>query len=484
MDRKTPYIKDNLMNQLNMLYHSIENLNDIVYITDENYNIKFVNNAFKQCYKYSDDEILGQKSTILWKNEDEYKIAAKKLYQENISRFYHKTKDTTYFPVEISRSFIKDEQGNIIYIVNIVRNITDTMDYEKQITQERAIVQSYLNVSDVAILTFDKEGNITFANNKGLEILGCCEEDIIGKNWFDTFVIESKKEEQRGQYIYVMDNPSSHISYYESYVITKNGDEIVVGWHTSLVKDNNGNVTGMLAYGDDATQRKEMERMKAEFLNTVSHEIRTPLNLLLAFIQLLISNENLEKEKVRKYYDTMYKETRRLSDLINDFLDIQKLESGRHSFIKSKMSILDAIDEVVEIFEIVENRNIILDLDKGHYSYIYGDYFKIKQLITNLVSNAMKYSADNDEITIKVREKDGFIYVFVIDKGLGIPQESIPRLFTKFYRVDNSDHRRVGGTGLGLVICKEIIVAHGGDIGVNSKFGDGSEFYFFVPVMK
>jgi PAS domain S-box-containing protein len=481
---KISHIKDNEIDKLYIQYHLIENINDIVYITAENYNIKFVNNAFRKCYKYSDNEIIGKKSTVLWKNEDDYKISIEKLHKENLGTFYHKRKDNTYFFIEISRSFIKDKEGNVTDIVNIGRDITDKIDYEKQIIQERDLAQSYLNIADVAILTFDTEANVKLINKKGLEILKCTKEDIIGKNWFDNFVIAPKREEQKRDYIEVMGIPIDHKSYYESYVTTKNGDEIIIGWHTSLLKDDNGNVTGMLAYGDDATQRKEIDRMKTEFVNTVSHEIRTPITIVLALIQLLISKENLEREKVKKYYDTMYKETRRLSDLVNDFLDIQKIESGRHAFIKDKMSVLDVIDEVIELYEISGEYNIILDLDKGHYSDIYGDYLKMKQLITNLVSNAIKYSAHYDEITIKLREKDGFIYVSVIDKGLGIPQESIPMLFTKFYRVDSSDHRKVGGTGLGLVICKEIIMAHGGDIGVNSKFGEGSEFYFFVPVIK
>lgn len=362
--------------------------------------------------------------------------------------------------------------------------LTDKLNYEKQIVQERDMAQSYIDIAEVAILAFDTQANVTLINKKGLEILNCSKEDIIGKNWFDNFIVESKKEEQKRDYTAVMSLPLDHKVYYESYVVKKCGDEITVGWYTSLLKDSNGNVIGMLASGDDITKRKEIDRMKTEFVNTVSHEIRTPLTLILALVQLLLNNDNLDKDKIKKYYNTIYKEATRLSQLVNDFLDIQKIESGIHAFNKERMSIVDAIDEVIELYEVTGDYNIILDLDKGHYSDIYGDYLKIKQLITNLISNAIKYTPDNDEVTIKLREKDGFIFVSVIDKGIGIPQESIPMLFTKFYRVDSFDHRKVSGTGLGLVICKEIITAHGGDIGVNSKFGEGSEFYFFVPVIE
>jgi PAS domain S-box-containing protein len=381
-----------------------------------------------------------------------------KIKKENIKTLNHKNNDNTY--------------------------LTDKLNYEKQIVQERDMAQSYIDIAEVAILAFDTQANVTLINKKGLEILNCSKEDIISKNWFDNFVVESKREEQKRDYIEVMNLPLDHKIYYESYVIKKGGDVITIGWYTSLLKDSNENVIGMLASGDDITKRKEIDRMKTEFVNTVSHEIRTPLTLILALVQLLLNNEKLDKDKIKKYYNTIYKEATRLSQLVNDFLDIQKIESGIHAFNKERMSIVDAIDEVIELYEVTGDYNIILDLDKGHYSDIYGDYLKIKQLITNLISNALKYSPDNDEVTIKLREKDGFIFVSVIDKGIGIPQDSIPMLFTKFYRVDSSDHRKVSGTGLGLVICKEIITAHGGDIGVNSRFGEGSEFYFFVPVIK
>ena len=176
----------------------------------------------------------------------------------------------------------------------------------------------------------------------------------------------------------------------------------------------------------------------------------------------------------------MHKEAKRLTDLINDFLDIQRMESGKQIFEKERFKIDDLINEVIDVYSVDNIHSFIVDIEADKSS-IYGDYNRIKQLLSNLISNAKKYSVTEQEIIIKVIENEKELEVVIKDKGLGIPKESIPKLFNKFYRVDNSDHRKIGGTGLGLVICKEIIEAHGGSIWIESQLGIGTDVHFTIP---
>lgn len=199
---------------------------------------------------------------------------------------------------------------------------------------------------------------------------------------------------------------------------------------------------------------------------------------------MLLLKEDLDKDKVKNYYNIMYNESCRLSELVNDYLDIQRMENGRQVFEKSAISIEDVINDTIEMYSSSETHTIILDMDKLLYSPIFADYNKIKQVITNLLSNAIKYSPDKGDVIIRVREYTDSIKVSIVDFGLGIPEDCIPNLFNKFYRVGLSTHRKIVGTGLGLAICKEIVKSHNGDIGLKSVVGKGSEFYFEIPIIK
>jgi signal transduction histidine kinase/ActR/RegA family two-component response regulator len=219
-----------------------------------------------------------------------------------------------------------------------------------------------------------------------------------------------------------------------------------------------------------------------ELVNTVSHELRTPLASILGFTELMI-NRDIKQKRQQKYLQTIYNEAKRLTALINDFLEVQRMEAGKQSYEKKFLDLKLILEKVIEVQEVNLTNHHIRLINDDKKGLVLGDSEKLEQVFTNIIHNAIKYSPNGGVIEIKLYQKDEHILVDVKDEGLGIPKESMQKLFTKFYRVDNSDRRSIGGTGLGLVIVQEIMVAHNGEVSVISEYGKGSTFTCSFPAV-
>ncbi|MCA0754310.1 response regulator [Paenibacillus sp. N4] len=243
-----------------------------------------------------------------------------------------------------------------------------------------------------------------------------------------------------------------------------------------------GDKFGLLFVHRDISKEYEVDRMKSEFVSTVSHELRTPLASVLGFAELLIHRE-LNPERQRKYMMTIYQEAKRLTALINDFLDLQRMESGKQIYDMQAIDIASLIEEIVETEKLSGTAHRIEFCNRAPKALVWADAAKLGQAFINLLNNAVKYSPDGGTILIDAAVEDEQLVIRIQDEGLGIPEEALPKLFSKFYRVDNSDRREIGGTGLGLAIVKEIINRHKGTIGVESVFGSGSTFTVRLPAI-
>jgi len=233
----------------------------------------------------------------------------------------------------------------------------------------------------------------------------------------------------------------------------------------------------------DITREYEIDRMKSEFVSTVSHELRTPLASVLGFAELML-NKELKPERQQRYVSAIYQEAKRLTALINDFLDLQRMESGLQSYQREPVAIDSLVQEVFALYQVQSSRHTFaLDLQTPQV-LVEGDRNKLRQVMTNLISNAVKYSPLGGEVRVTCREDGVRLLIDVADKGLGIPSDALPHLFTKFYRVDNSDRREIGGTGLGLAIVSEIVAMHQGEIAVASESGRGSTFTVSLPLFQ
>ena len=227
---------------------------------------------------------------------------------------------------------------------------------------------------------------------------------------------------------------------------------------------------------------KELDRMKSEFLSTAAHELRTPLTSILGFSEILLKRK-LDEERKNRFLKIINEESVGLSALINDLLDLSRIESGKgFKITKAPIQIKEVILENIDIFKHQTDKhtfkvNLPDDLVK-----IEADKDKINQVMENLISNALKFSPEGGEITVSVKETKDEVKVSVSDAGMGIPEKELLHIFEKFYRASNVSSGAIGGTGLGLGIAKYIVESHGGKISVESEVGKGSTFSFTLPL--
>jgi signal transduction histidine kinase len=224
---------------------------------------------------------------------------------------------------------------------------------------------------------------------------------------------------------------------------------------------------------------RESERLKAELISIVSHELRTPLASVLGFTSLLLQRDFEDAER-RRYLGIIDAQSRRLAELLNDFLDAQRVEEGRLEMSFEPLDLASLLREQAQLFAGQSDAHEIrLDLDNEPF-LIVGDRDRLGQVLANLLSNAIKYSPDGGIVELSGERENGLVRVQVRDEGRGIPRAEQPRIFTKFFRGD-AGASGIGGTGLGLALAREIVEAHGGHIGFKSELGTGSTFWFEVP---
>ena len=243
-----------------------------------------------------------------------------------------------------------------------------------------------------------------------------------------------------------------------------------------------GKVLGKVVSFHDITAAKKLEQLREEFVSLISHELKTPLTSIMGFASLLSSKNNKLSEEQKKDFILIIKtESERLLNLINDLLDISRLEAGKYKFKKELIEVKSLLVKAIELFKYQSDKHLFKLDTPPSFIFILGDENMLFQVITNLLSNAVKYSPAGGEIEVKLEEEDQKIKISVKDQGIGIAREEIPFLFQRFYRAKISERTKIPGTGLGLANVKYIIEAHGGEIMVNSKEGEGSCFYFTLP---
>ncbi|MBJ7472140.1 MAG: GAF domain-containing protein, partial [Solirubrobacteraceae bacterium] len=248
---------------------------------------------------------------------------------------------------------------------------------------------------------------------------------------------------------------------------------------TAPVHTSEGKLAGRIFVLREVTEQRRASALKDELMSTVSHELRTPLSAILGFAELLRVRD-YDKAERDEYLDTIHQQATRLSRLISDFLDIQRLEQSDEHLRMNRIELRSMLKQQVELFA-RQSTDHPVELRSSGDLLIDGDEEHLRRAVSNLISNAIKYSPDGGAVTVEATRKNGDVVVAVRDEGIGIPAEDQRRVFDRFFRVDSVATRKINGTGLGLALVREIARAHGGDVGVESVEGQGSRFWLKVP---
>jgi PAS domain S-box-containing protein len=249
-----------------------------------------------------------------------------------------------------------------------------------------------------------------------------------------------------------------------------------------IIRD--GDIEGAILVFHDITELRRLESIRQDFVANVSHELRSPLASIKGYAETLLRGALAEKDNAREFIEIIHQEGERLSKLINDLLDLSKIESGKMRMVFLPLELRPLVRRILGVLEKSAQEksiNIALDIPEN-LPRVMADETGICQVILNLLDNGIKYTASGGRVKISVSIKDKFVQIDVSDTGIGIPEKDLPRIFERFYRVDKAHSRELGGTGLGLSIVKHIVQAHGGGVWVKSELGLGSTFSFTIPL--
>ncbi|WP_054941250.1 ATP-binding protein [Paenibacillus ihuae] len=382
----------------------------------------------------------------------------------------------------IGHSFSEDEINEIQGMMNRVALAIERLFMYEEIEYGRRLNQDIVNNVNEGIQFVQMDGSMLHMNEVLAQMFGYnewSEGDLISKERWSGHFIHTANESDELELFYqkAMSEhfiESSSMKYSLGKESLKHIDMYAIPVYRRETR------FGTLFVHRDITREYELDLMKSELVSTVSHELRTPLSSVLGFTELLLS-KTMKPEKQLKYLETIHREAQRLTELINDFLDLQRMESGTQQYNPELLNLSELVLGVIDQYKLSGTHHILLE-DEAQNAEVDVDRDKIVQVLTNLLSNAIKFSPGASEIKVMLHNEPERVVVEIQDHGLGIPKNQIGQLFQKFRRVDNSASKRIGGTGLGLAICKEIIEKQKGSIGIESEEGEGSTVWFSLPL--
>lgn len=437
------------------------------------------NRAAQRLYGYSPEEIIGRSISVLMPPEksDDFAAIMDQLKQGQRVEHYETqrmTRDGRRLEVSLTVSPLKDEQGHLVGASTIARDITD----QKRMMEEVLFLSSLPQQMADAVIATDWQYRIRSWNEAAEVLYGWKREEVLGKQAQEilpTRYVTSSSQAWQQQL-------QSTGSWKGEVVQQKrDGTWIPILASTSLVKDASGRVIGTVTVNRDITEQKQLEEQKDAFLAMVSHELKTPVTMLKAYAQYL---QRVFKRKgdpqAAQLLVKLDAHVNKLNKLISDLVDATIIQVGRLRLTPEDVEVNEFVNEIVEeVQPTIPHHRLITELAAS--STIRADKLRLGQVLTNLLSNAMKYSPHADRIVVKTAVTNETVTLCVQDFGMGVPPDKQGRLFERFYRVEEPGQPAVTGLGLGLYISSEIVKRHGGTLWIESEPGKGSTFCFTLP---
>lgn len=353
--------------------------------------------------------------------------------------------------------------------INILaRNFQEIVNAQ-EIQQER--LSTLIENMGSGLILIDSRGYVSLINRTYKEIFKVDPNEYLYKLYYD--VIEHKKIAELVEEIFMTEQKVRR-----QFILPLTIERRYFEVFGSPIIGLNNEWKGVLLVFHDITELKKLEQMRKDFVANVSHELKTPITSIKGFSETLLDGAMNDKATLEAFLSIILKESDRLQTLIQDLLDLSKIEQQGFHLNIEQIDIMLLLDEIKTMLngKAVE-KSISLHLVPNKYPlFVDGDYYRLKQVFINLISNAINYTPSDGVVEISVREKESKVLIDIKDTGIGIEKEEIPRIFERFYRVDKARSRNSGGTGLGLAIVKHIVEAHKGSISVQSENNEGSTF--------
>lgn len=376
--------------------------------------------------------------------------------------------------VEVRTSELKDANRNL------QQEINDRMQAEAALRSSEEQLRLITNTLPVLIAYVDDHQSYRFNNKVYEDWLGKSPTDIHGHHLQAVWGEESYQRMQN----YVQIALSGRIVTYENEIVLGDGNSRSVNVTYIPHIDEQKNVKGFFSLASDISDRKAIERMKDEFISVVSHELRTPLTSLHSALKILTTGRlGTLSSDGQQMLEIADENTERLVRLVNNVLDLQRIESSKVTIERQACNTADLMIQATEAMQLMAQQQGVILVTQPVAIKIWVDSDYIVQALTNLLSNAIKFSSTGDTVWLTVELQQPAEVLFCVrDEGQGIPADKIESIFERFHQVDSSDSRKKGGTGLGLAICRKIIEQHEGKIWAESILGEGSTFSLTLPI--
>lgn len=385
-------------------------------------------------------------------------------------------------------SLVQEERDPVVRCHAL--DVTESQQAERELERLSRRNELILESVGEGIYGINLAGECTFVNPAALKFTGHSREELMSAARTMHEILQPHKPDGRE---YLWEESAGYDTLTDGEVrrvtgenmVRKDGSSFPVDYVVTPIVEDDDRILGAVVTFQDVTERRAVEQMKNEFISIVSHELRTPLTSIRGSLGLLASGLLLKfPEKADKMLKIAVENTDRLVRLINDILDIERLESGKVTVEQAEVDLAKLMKGASDTMSAMAADNKVKLKTDPFEETVWADSDRILQVLTNLLSNAIKFSEEGKTVKLSARipkKKEGWVEICVSDSGRGIPEDKTSKIFERFGQVDASDSREKGGTGLGLPICKTIVEQHGGEIWVESKLGKGSKFKFTLP---
>ncbi|MCX7876986.1 MAG: PAS domain-containing sensor histidine kinase [Melioribacteraceae bacterium] len=503
----------------NIFRETISNISTVLFSTSyDGSELNFISEAVRVVYGYSPNEIYQNKLKLL--------RSIKPNYFNNFKNFINTLKEGNESSVEylMVDRFGKEHwvrhtgvpifrNNKVVRIVGMIQDITEEKITQLKLERSEEKFRLLIDTADDLIFTLNGFGYFNMVNKNGANALGYTPEEMIGRHFLE-FIDKDDEEKVAEAFSKILN--SSGITIFEALFLDRFDKSVLFEIHAKpIILD--GEVSGMLSIGRNITNRKndeqkikelnaklieanriisiererarnkitvleELNKLKSEFISNVSHELRTPLASIVGFAETITSDADLPKETMNEFVNIILSEGKRLAKLINDLLDFSKLESGEDELHKEQFSFIKITEEVIQHFEkSILEKNLTLSKEFPQNDIIINaDKERIKKVISNILSNAIKFTNSGGRISILIQEFGKEVEIAISDTGIGIPENQIHNIFQKFAKITRPG-AQITGAGFGLVSSKQIVDLHKGFIKVRSEENKGTTFIIRLP---